>query len=392
MQLRLIFLLLLLNSTVFSQTWMPRPNFAGGARDDGCSFTANNTVYAGTGRNAGFAYTSDFYAFDLTSEQWTQVSSLPDSAKRQYATAVTYANNGFLFGGINAQGEYLNDLWNYDPVSDFWDYLGQAPFTGRSGMQSFVIGDEMFVVGGRTANSNAVNEVWSYDFTTNSWSPKFDMPSEGIWRGFAAEYNGTGIIGMGTDSMNIKRGEVYFYDASIDFWLEMTALYTEPMNYPAASQIDDRIYVYGGEDTTSTYINDFRYLDLTNMAWFSLNSFPQVARRGSMAFTSSTDFFITTGLTTTERLEETWVARNVVGLDEAQKMEDITFYVSGDYLIVPDEVEDFTLLNSMGQLVPLRCTEPGRFTLPKGISAGMYIGYGEVGGRQVRGKILIDSN
>lgn len=389
MRLILTFALIVLGSWANAQNWMPLADFPSGARDDGCTFTINDIAYSGTGRNTGFAVTSDFYAFDFATEQWAQIASLPDSAKRQYASAVTYDNSGFLFGGINAQGNYLNDLWMYSPVADSWDYLGQAPFSGRSGMQSFVIGDKMFVIGGKTIISDAVNEVWCYSFTTNSWLQKNNMPNDGIWRGFGAVYNNVGIVGMGTDATNSKRGEVYFYDASIDFWTEMTALATDPMNYPAASQIDDRIYIYGGVDASSIYLNDFRYLDLNLMTWNTLNSFPQAPRRGSMAFTSSTDFFMTTGLTTTERLAETWVARNVVGVDENDKLPEIIVYVQEDKLIVPEGVDDFVLCNSLGQPVPLKRISSGQFALPKVLPNGMYIGSGRIGTSTVRSKLII---
>ncbi len=385
----LLFLLLLTSAWSSAQNWSNLQDFPASGRDDGCSFVIDDIAYCGTGRDVQFDMTHDFYAFNFNTELWTEVASIPFGVRRQYATAETYNSEGYVFGGYNDQGEFLKDLWRYNPVQNSWFYLGQAPFEGRSGMESFVIDDELFIVGGRTENSAASNEVWAYNFITSTWSAKNDLPNEGIWRGFSAVYNGVGIIGMGSDSTNTRRGEIYFYDPSIDFWIEMTALETAPLNYPSVSQIDDRVYVYGGEDTTGTLLNDFRYLDLTNMNWNTLNSFPQDARRGCMAFASSTDFFIATGLTTTERLDETWVARNVVGLNELPQSDVLKLYVSNGKLIVPEALEEFKLFNSMGQLIPLEFIEKGQFGLPEELPAGLYIGSGQLAGQLVSDKIIV---
>ncbi len=374
----------------YGQNWNQLTNFPATSRDDGCSFTINNVAYCGTGRDEGFQVTNDFYAFDVTTEQWSAVASLPDSAKRQYAAATEYASTGLLFGGINNQGNFLNDLWVYSPTINLWSKITiPCPFEGRSGAHIFVINDILYVVGGRTAVSDATNEVWAFDFNLSQWSQKNDMPGEGVWRGFGLQYNDVGIVGMGSDSTNSKRGEIYFYDPSIDFWIEMTQIETDPMNYPAVSLINDRLFVYGGEDTLGDYSNDFRYLDLTNLTWNALNSFPQDARRGAMAFGSSSDFYISTGLTTLQRLDETWVARDVVSVQEQELVEDLTIYVIDGVMILPDNLEKCSLFDNMGKLIPLTTDAHGAFRLPKGLSAGIYFCQGVKDGRMYQGKLLI---
>lgn len=374
---------------VQAQNWDQLTNFQGGSRDDGCSFTIDGIAYCGTGRDAGFAVTSDFYAFDLNTEQWTQVGGMPFPAKRQYATAVTYNSEAYVFGGINDQGDYLTDMWRYTPVSNSWSYMGQAPFDGRSGMQSFVLYDVLYIVGGRTMAKDAVNEVWAYEFSSGLWSMQNDMPNAGVWRGIGLASSNIGIIGMGSDSTNTKRGEFYFYDPLLDVWTEMVQLETEPMSYPAAGVINDRLFIYGGEDTLGVYRNDFRYLDFTNLTWNTMNSFPQEARRGAMAFTSNSDFYITTGLTTTQRLDETWVARSVANVDESVPVSDLAIYAVDGVMFLPDQLEKCSLFNSMGQYIPLTAMESGVFGLPKWLPPGMYFCQGMEDGQMLQGKLVI---
>ncbi|MCR9173311.1 MAG: hypothetical protein NXI10_12500 [bacterium] len=389
--MRLLLLMFTLGtfSTGYSQNWNELANYSGGPMDDGCSFTIDNIAYCGSGRDSLFNVSADFYAFNFATEQWSEIGALPFSMRRQYATADTYNSEGYVFGGINQEGEYLKDLWRYTPAGNTWDYLGQAPFEGRAGMQSFVIEDTLYIVGGRTATSDAVNDVWAYDFTTSTWTAKNDMPNDGIWRGFGAVYNGTGIVGLGSDSTFTKRGEVFFYDASQDSWTEMVALETEPMSYPAASVINDRLLIYGGIDTLDVIRNDFRYLDLTNLAWNSLNSFPDVARRGVMTFSSSSDFYISTGLTTTERLDETWVARDVANLEEVIAGVKLNVRVENGVLYLFDDVSDCYLYNSLGAEVPLIPMSAGVYQLPAGLPAGIYFCQAMKNGQLSSGKIHI---
>ena len=155
MKTLLIILSLLISLSIFSQNWSQITDFPGSPRDDGTVFKIQNKAYCGTGRDAGFAVTSDFKAFDLGTEMWSSIASLPDSCKRQYATAFVHNDQGYLFGGINSSGEYLNDLWMYSPVQDQWSFVSYLPDVGRSGMLSFVLGSKAYIVGGKTEFSRA---------------------------------------------------------------------------------------------------------------------------------------------------------------------------------------------------------------------------------------------
>jgi len=345
-------------------------------------------VYCGTGRNVGFALTADFYAFDLTSEQWTSLGAMPYSARRQYATAETYNSKGYVFGGIDAQGAYLKDLWRYDPVMNSWYYMGQAPFEGRAGMQSFVIGDILMIVGGRTASSDATNEVWGYNFILNTWFSFSPVPGDGIWRGFGTNYGDTGIVGLGADSTNVKRGEIYFYDLALDAWTITPTIDTEPMTYPAANVINDRLFLYGGEDTLGVYRNDFRYLDLSNLNWVSMNAFPNDARRGVMAFSSESDFYITTGLTSTERVAETWVARSVAGVEEGT-VKDLSVYIKDGLLLLPNNISTCNVFSITGERIPLKSLQSGVFRLPSTLSPGLYFCTAYENGSYSKGKFIV---
>lgn len=141
---------------VFGQDWLQLQDFPGSKRDDGVSFEIDDVAYLGTGLDDGFVTQNDFFAFDLISELWSPIQSMPINANRQYATAVSYSLEGYVFGGVEGS-HFLNDLWKYSPVIDSWIELDSMPAEGRSGSSNFVLNDELFIVGGRNSSGIELN-------------------------------------------------------------------------------------------------------------------------------------------------------------------------------------------------------------------------------------------
>lgn len=376
-------------SGCFAQQWLPKSDFPGSARDDGALFSIGNTTFCGTGRDAGFAVTGDFYAFDAATDQWSTLSSLPDSARRQYAMAASHGGFGYLFGGIGAQGNYLNDLWKYDPAANLWENKGTAPFEGRSGGHCFVISDTLYIVGGKTNTSAATSELWGYDCVNEQWFQRSNMPNNGIWKGFGVANDTMAVVGLGTDDSNVKRGEVYFYQPSSDSWSEVVSLSSSPRNYPSAALLDARILIYGGVDALGDYSDAFEYINLQDSTWNTLNSFPNDARKGSMAFSHGSDFYLTTGISITARLRETWVAKNVLSISSIESDSKILCYQNGMYL----EMDASTVLRSFyaidGTEIQLNVVHPGVYRLPEGLQSGIYLCVMEQNGKLFRQKVVI---
>jgi hypothetical protein len=346
MKIILLLFVSTLSITAFSQSWNQITDYSGSARDDGTSFTIGNKAYCGTGRNAGFNMTSDFKAFDLATEIWTPVASLPQTANRQYATSFVFNGKGYVFGGIDNSGDYLNDLWEYDPLADSWFELTNMPDTGRSGASNFVINGVAYIIGGKTDSLLAVRDVWAYDIVSGNWIQKSDLPNFGMWRGMAVASNDQGYIGFGKDANDDTSIEFFEFDPTLDQWTSMPGINLEARSYPAYAQIGDSLYIYGGVDVSGDYLNTFERVNLNTWNVDVLNSFPSEARRGSMMFVSDNDIFISTGLTLTTRLKETWVAKNVLSTEEEEFASSVIL-VGNELKIISDvnwtEVELFSL-------------------------------------------------
>ncbi len=346
----LILLLCCIYNSFFGQDWNQLTDFPGTARDDGTTFTIGNKVYCGTGLQVGWTCTNDFYAFDLLSESWSTIAPMPSAMQRQYTFSCSILGEGYVFGGINDAGDYLNDLWKYNAISNSWLQLTSMPSEGRSGGVSFVLDNKMYVVGGKSLTSAALNETWMYDPALDEWSVMADFPQNGSWRGVAFQYDNKGFVGLGKDNAGQYNLGFYSYDPALNGWNPVVDYTSIGRAYTGAAQIGQFAYLLGGVDSVGTITNTFEKIDLTNFSTLNLTPLPNPPRKGGMAFTSNDAFFITTGVSTANRLTETWKASSILSTPE--------LFIETELLIYPNPSKgDFTISLKHEGLVQLAITD-----------------------------------
>jgi N-acetylneuraminic acid mutarotase len=368
------------NNFTFAQNWSQSDNFPGTARDDGSSFKIGDKVYCGTGLQVGWSCTNDFYAFDLPSETWSPTASLPSNMERQYAYGCAVLNKGYIFGGANDAGNYLNDLWEYNPSTNAWIQKAPLPANGRSGGMTFVVNDKMYVVGGKTFGFNALDETWRYDPILNSWTRMADFPLNGTWRGVAFSYNNLGYVGLGKDNAGIYNTMMYSYDPLLDSWTLVPSFTTNSRTYTGAAQIGQFAYLFGGVDNSGTITTTFEKIDLSDFSTVVMNPFSNTPRKGCMAFASADAFYITTGVSTAMRFNETWKADYILALDESNKQEINLVYPNpntGNFTLTLEleGVFDLKIVDIAGKVIlsqeQIKVTNPFVIELPT-VNAGIY--------------------
>mmetsp|Transcript_4117 Transcript_4117/g.7543 ORF Transcript_4117/g.7543 Transcript_4117/m.7543 type:complete len:590 (+) Transcript_4117:56-1825(+) len=143
-------------------------------------------LIGGASSEATFA---DVYRLDLLRRRWTKVAEgggLKMSARTSHA-AVADAGRIYVFGGYDADGGFLNDLWVlHAPMSppyspDAPDVLtevvaewsrpvptGEVP-SARQGHSLTLVDRHLILFGGLVADGSNVNDVYSYDIARGSW-------------------------------------------------------------------------------------------------------------------------------------------------------------------------------------------------------------------------------
>jgi N-acetylneuraminic acid mutarotase len=292
----------------FGQSWQQSISFPGTPRDDASHFKINTRHYIGTGREIGFACTRDFYFFDESIGDWGVSAPLPTGKERQYANANAWNGNGYLFGGEDCAGNYLSDLWFYNPSSDSWTELTGLPSLGRAGSVNFILHDTLYIIGGRNS-TGILNEVWCYDLISHAWTQKNSLPSNGIWRGTAFTFENIAYIGLGRNNLNNQTDfntEILSYLTNTDSWSVVANLNWNPRSHVGSTQTDSLLFLFGGVDSTSQILTSSERVHLTDFSMDLLPDFPSVARKGGIAFVVQNDLYYSTGVSTDTRFNETW--------------------------------------------------------------------------------------
>jgi len=148
-------------------TWTQLQDFPGPKRHHPYYFEIGDDVYVGFGHSGPNIY-KDLFRYQPGQARWSQVASLPDQG-RVAGTQFSYNGKGYILSG---QGEdHLNlrtgEFWEYDPVTNSWDFLPSHPGSGRWAPGSFVIGDHVYFTSG-TPDAGDVKDLWMFDMRVMS--------------------------------------------------------------------------------------------------------------------------------------------------------------------------------------------------------------------------------
>lgn len=340
----LLLLFLFLQRTTSSQSWIQIADFPSIERDDAISFVIGETAYCGTGLKPFFIASNDMYSFDMNTETWAAINSLPIGTERQYATGFSNNIYGFVFGGIGS--EYFNDLWMYNPLTGNWQAKTSLPADGRMGSSCFVINDTAYVIGGRTSLSNSISEFWAYCISSDTWTQKHHLPFGSRWRASATSNNTKGYLLFGVDSESVFRRELYEFDPLLNAWSQLSVFPGTGRVYAAMNHINDELLVIAGLDSLSNSYNDMWKINPIELVWQSLDTIPASKRRGGMCFNSSTTLYYSTGINSANtRLKETWKVFNPTAINEKHKNDVVSIYPNpaNSYIEIESSFKNFTV-------------------------------------------------
>ena len=78
-----------------------------------------------------------FFSLAVTAQEWEQVSSLPNGFNQtHHSFGFSFDTLGYMVGGSSPTG-FRDDFYQYDPTADEWTQLDDFP----GGARSFAIGD-----------------------------------------------------------------------------------------------------------------------------------------------------------------------------------------------------------------------------------------------------------
>jgi N-acetylneuraminic acid mutarotase len=262
------------------------------------------------------------YEYDPATDRWTKKAPMPRPAHHAALAAVNgkiYAFGGFVAPAntaipVGAAWEPIADAWEYNPATDAWKPL--APLPGKRGSAiAAEVGGKIYVIGGAATMEGSKDPFFTafgparvlgtndvYDPATNKWESRNPM-SVPRNHAFSGVVNGKiYVIGGRTGHAFIlsatNTNVVEEYDPVSNMWSIPKERMPTARSGGASGTDGRRIYVAGGEVTTTALVGAYRAVqayDPATNSWMTLPSMP-MPRHGVAGAVIGNRFHLVSGM------------------------------------------------------------------------------------------------
>ena len=252
-----------------NDSWGDGVDFRGIAVSGAVSFTIDNKLYVGLGKNRG-TYNQKIYCFDPALNQnmgnWVETDTFPAPA-REGAVAFVIGDKAYIGSGsakTNANIEqFFNDFYEYEPGAPpgkRWGKLkplplistpgGKADSIGRSNAVAFSIGGLGYVGSGFSLSGTDLSDFWAYNPDMKQWKKVDFLPEGGRRNAVGFSLNKKGYVGLGQiPKDNNFLADLWEFDPSQadgNQWQKKASFPNGGRAYSAAFTIGNKAYVGGG--------------------------------------------------------------------------------------------------------------------------------------------------
>jgi N-acetylneuraminic acid mutarotase len=245
----------------------------------------NVGTYSGisiTATSAIGAVTLGPFTIRVAANPWQSLASFPvpvitatlagDNGSIYAMAGVTTDSSIYGFGPITPQ--------RYDIASNTWHALPQMNITRSMDATSHALGGKIYVIGG-LAGAQELASVETFDIATNAWSAAAAMNTSRSLHASCVHNGMIYVFGGYTDEgdPNIyysrATATVERYDPALNTWVNRSPM--PELNWGmACATANDRIYVFGGNNTSSNTLNMYRVYNPLTDTWESSGTMPFV--------------------------------------------------------------------------------------------------------------------
>lgn len=176
-----------LNTSVYTKGLTNRafPPITG--REGAISFSINEKVYIGLGKDGTGSLLSDLYEYNTVTDVWTKKSNLPSGGLTKASVFVideiAYIGLGFKGGGSTIANRLplyneTSEFWRYEPVNDKWTAITRFPGTERASAFALTLNKKGYIFGGGNSKNNGTirftnfRDTWEFDPLKSTWNQK----------------------------------------------------------------------------------------------------------------------------------------------------------------------------------------------------------------------------
>lgn len=215
-----------------------------------------------------------------------------------------------IFGGSDAKGNLLNDLWSYSPATNRWSNLTPANASANASdcsggspaprMSAAMVWDsthqQILLYGGLGSNKSFLEDLWAFSPAKGTWSVLACTGNDPGARGEAGvAWNGSQMLLLGGLGPNGPQADFWAYTPGSDGgWNQIAA--STPLGartYPAMSwdSTAKQLYVFGGLGANGQPLGDFHSYQPAS-GWNTIepgNSSTPLARQQALSTWDSKD-------------------------------------------------------------------------------------------------------
>lgn len=219
-----------------------------GGRASACACTLDGKGYVFAGRDEKGRYLNDLWQYDPMTDSWQSMGTMPGKG-RVNATIIAYqgclyAGLGFAKGGAYQEETHLRDWWRWNATTNKWDSL--APYPDRTTIcpVPYITDGRIYAIYG-AADCFTRNMIW-YDVMTNTWHREEDNHHRALsaFKGVGAQVQDKYYYGLGYNSSNLSQW--WRVDLVKDEWKRCKSLTGKGRTCSAGCANDAYMYVFGG--------------------------------------------------------------------------------------------------------------------------------------------------
>lgn len=213
-----------------------------------CATSLDGKGYVFGGRDQAGTYLNDLWQYDPQGDTWNNMGGTPLKARVNAAVAAyggqLYVGLGFAKGRIYDPENYIHDWWRWDPKTNIWTRLADYPYQSTNAATLYVVGDRIYVIYG--ASDCFSRNIHYYEPKTDRWFSTEDSHFRALsaFCGVGATIHDKTYYGLGNNTTNLTQW--YTMDLPTDTWTKRKSLPGKGRVFSAAATGTEHIYIFGG--------------------------------------------------------------------------------------------------------------------------------------------------